>query len=338
MQAPLVSIVIETVTALFDAPPSAIVEQLRPTLAAIKRQSWPADRIETIVVVDPDVPQAEFERLCQTYPGVRFVAALRTGYFAAKNRGAAVARGEFVLLLDADCVPEEEWIERLMGRFEDGVAVVAGRTRYAETGAMTRLMSIPDFGYVLTAEDGEATGFNLNNLAYRRDVLLAFALDERIARNGACYFQFHQLRAAGHRVVYEPAARVAHALDGGNFGFVRKHFDRGYDSIAVYRADAAGILRGTRWFRRLGVLALGPIFARRIAIDWARLARHRRQIGFTGKAFPVVAAAATVLRLIELGGAVAGTVRGARLSAVPPADARAGAGGSSALPGGARGD
>jgi GT2 family glycosyltransferase len=338
MSSPSVSVVVETVTALFDAPPEAIVEQLRPMLAAMTRQTWPADRIETIVVVDPDVPPTQAARLAQTYPEVRFVAPSRPGYFAAKNSGAAAATGEFILLLDADCVPQEDWIERLMSRFDESVAAVAGCTRYADTGPFTRFMSIPDFGYVLTAGNGDASGFNANNVAFRREVFLAHPLEERIRRNGACYFLFHQLRAAGHRFVYEPEARAAHELDGGRLGFFRKHFDRGYDSIAVYRADSAEVLRGTRWFRRLGLLALGPIFARRLAIDWVSLARHRRQIGFSASALPLVVAAATVLRLIELGGAFAGTVRGTRLSAAAPSAARAGEGESSALPAGDRGD
>jgi hypothetical protein len=62
------------------------------------------------------------------------------------------------------------------------------------------------------------------------------------------------------------------------------------------------VLGGTRWYGRLGALALGPIFARRIAIDWARLARHRRQMGFPLPDWPVVAGVGTVFRLIELAG------------------------------------
>jgi hypothetical protein len=133
-------------------------------------------------------------------------------------------------------------------------------------------------------------------------VLLAHAFETRIRRDGGCYLLYHQLRAAGARIVYEPRAVVAHALDIRGLGVVRKHFDRGYDGASVYRLDDRGVLRGTRLFRRLGGLALVGIVARRIVVDWIRLARERRQIGISPWALPYFGAVALGTRLIELAG------------------------------------
>jgi hypothetical protein len=145
-------------------------------------------------------------------------------------------------------------------------------------------------------------------VAFRREVLLAHPFDTRISRNGGCYFLFHQLRAAGERVLYEPGAAVAHGIDIGGLGFVRKHFDRGYDGVAVYRLDSNGVLRGTRLFRRLGALALVPIIGRRIVVDWVRMLRHRHQIGIPLLALPYFAAVAVTTRLIELVGGLTAIV------------------------------
>ncbi len=300
MSRPAVSVIVETITLLEhgDAPLSALDD----VLAGVERQTYPRDFVEIIVVLHDGTAA-----LRGRHRGAKYVAG-PNNYFAAKNAGAAAAGGEIVALLDGDCVPSPDWLETLIARFGPGVGAVAGRTRYAGDSFTARTFSVSDFAYILGEQGDAASGFNINNLAFRREVLLAHPFDARIRRNGGCYFLFHQLRAAGVQVVYESRATVAHGLDVAGLGFVRKHFDRGYDGVTVYRLDDAAVLRGTRFFRRLGVLALPAIFARRIAVDWIRMLRHRRQIGIALLALPYYAAVAAVLRLIELAGGVKAAV------------------------------
>jgi hypothetical protein len=48
--------------------------------------------------------------------------------------------------------------------------------------------------------------------------------------------------------------------------------------------------------------------ARRVALDWLRLAKYRRQIGISVPALPWYGAVALATRLIELAGAITGIV------------------------------
>jgi hypothetical protein len=205
-------------------------------------------------------------------------------------------------------VPASDWLESLLAPFEPGVAAVGGRTRYTGRSWAAWTFSVPDFAHVLAEEKDPASGFNINNVAFRREVLLAYPFDERIPRNGGCYFLFHQLRADEKRVLYEPGAVVAHGLDIRGLSFIRKHFDRGFDGITVYRLDERRVLRGTRLFRRFGALALVAIIGRRIAVDWMRLLRHRHQIGISVLELPYFAAVAVGIRLIELTGGLTAIV------------------------------
>jgi len=311
MNAPLVSVVVETITARFDSTTGSLPNDLAATLDGIARQTYPRDRIETIVLIDEEVSSETVAELRQRYPDVKLVSADASNYFAAKNAGAAASSGDFIALLDGDCVPATDWLEMLLSRFERDVAAVAGRTRYEGRSLTARTFSIPDFAYVHGENDG-ASGFNINNLAFRRAVLLEHPFDARIRRNGGCYFLFHQLRAAGARIIYEPRATVAHGLDIRGFGFVRKHFERGYDGVTVYRLDEQAVLRGTRLLRRAGAAALPAIYARRLFIDWTRMVRHRRQIGIALFALPYFAAVAATTRSIELAGALAATMHAKR--------------------------
>lgn len=303
MNTPLVSVVVETITARFDSTTGSLANDLAGTLAAVEQQTYPRDRIETIVVIDDQVPAAAVDELRRRYPHVKLASSQMSNYFDAKNAGASVSTGDVIALLDGDCVPSPDWIEVLLSCFEKGVDAVAGCTRYEGRSVKARTFSVPDFAYVVDDEDG-ASGFNINNVAFRRDVLLAHPFDTRIRRNGGCFFLFHQLRAAGARIVYEPRAIVAHGLDIAGLGFIRKHFERGYDGVMVYRLDDQAVLRGTRYFRRAGPLALIALYARRVVVDWVRMLQNRRQIGIRSYALPYFGAITAMTRSIELAGAL----------------------------------
>ena len=303
MTQPFVSVIIETVTARENKAVS-LDKAVADTIASAEAQSYPSDRRETIVVLDAGVTPEEGALLRGRFPSVRCATAPAVNYLAAKNAGVAAARGEIVAFFDADCVAAPEWLENLVAAFTSDAAGVAGLSRYPGGSLRDRTFSVPDLAYV--AGTGEASGFNLSNVAFRRDVLLAHPLNERIRRHGGCYLLQHQLRAAGHRVLFEKRARIYHGVDRG--GIILKHFQRGYDGLRVYRLDDDAVLRGTRWVRRFGAAALLPITARRIAVDWLRLARHHRQMNVPLIAVPYYAVVGTMTRLIELVGGLAAAV------------------------------
>src|ERR1043165_9286715 len=193
-------------------------------------------------------------------------------------------------------------------RFSPDVGGVAGRARYAEDSFAARILSIPDFALVGEQDGGASTGMHLNNVAFRRAVLLRHPLDARIRRNGGCYLLFNQLRAAGVRVVYEARAQTTHGFRGAR-RMIRMEFERGYDAVDVYRLDDACVLRGTRWFRRLGGLALFGIAARRIAIDPLRMVRQPPQIRLAAVALPYFCAVVAAVRLLELAGGLRACAR-----------------------------
>jgi glycosyltransferase involved in cell wall biosynthesis len=300
-----VSVVIETVTLRYDHDHGPVADAVAPTLAALERQSMPC---EIVLVLDSAVDDATVAALRSRYPHVQLVLGAAPNYFAEKNAGIAAARGSIVVLLDGDCVPDPAWLESLVAPFAEGVDLVTGRTRYEGPSLSARTFSVPDFGNVLE-EDGAASGIMLNNVAYRRDLALRHPLDARIRRNGGCYLLYHQLRAAGARMVYEPRALISHGLDVAGLGFARKHFDRGYDMVAVYRCDDTHALRGTRLFRRLGPLALAAFTARRVLMDWARLVRSRAQIGISALGLPYYAGVMAVTRSIEFFGSMTAMVK-----------------------------
>ena len=76
--------------------------------------------------------------IAQRYPGVTVVRHERnSGLAAARNTAFRVARGGFVASLDADCVREPAWLEKLAARMHD--ARIAGTGGFLREGVQTSI-------------------------------------------------------------------------------------------------------------------------------------------------------------------------------------------------------
>ncbi len=119
--APLFSVVI---------PSRGTLARLEETLEALARQSFPAERFEIIVVLDGAELDNGLEQRFRAR-GVRLERlARRSGPGAARNRGAALARGSILAFTEDDCLPDRDWLLRAAWRFEHKPEIEAldGRT------------------------------------------------------------------------------------------------------------------------------------------------------------------------------------------------------------------
>lgn len=118
-------------------------DELARTLAALRRQDHPSDRLEVIVADDgsprePVVP-----------PGVRLVRQDDRGFraAAARNLGAASATGDVLCFLDADTTPEPQYVRRI-SRLPALLteAVTVGRRRHADFAGLDSETPVAEAG------------------------------------------------------------------------------------------------------------------------------------------------------------------------------------------------
>ena len=118
----------------------------------------------------------------------------------ARNRGASVAKGEFLLFIDQDCVAPPDWVERLVGHLrQPGVAAVGGSIGIADpenlSGAATYFLEFLHH-FPQVRSPGHGHPFLLGcNLGVRREVMETVAFPDRTLAEDVLFTE--RLRQAG---------------------------------------------------------------------------------------------------------------------------------------------
>jgi len=104
---------------------------------------------------------------------VRVIGVKAKRYYEKKNEGAAAARGEILVFLDSDVIPEPRWLEQLLAAFDDSVVDVVGGSTYISPDTLySRAFAAFWFFPPRSSDEGLASADGLfgNNIAFRSSV------------------------------------------------------------------------------------------------------------------------------------------------------------------------
>lgn len=101
--------------------------RLNVCLNSLRRQSYPAERFEVIVVDNGS--KTPIEPGAAMAPHWRVIKEGRPGSFAARNAGIAAAAGSVLAFTDSDCIPEPDWLEKGVAQLlqHPDCGLIAGR-------------------------------------------------------------------------------------------------------------------------------------------------------------------------------------------------------------------
>jgi glycosyltransferase involved in cell wall biosynthesis len=292
---PQISIVIESFTPGEHASRGLAEQDPVATLDAVSEQSadWHA---EIVVVTGPGSAESLGERLVGR-PGVRVVASDSLTYYSQKNDAVRQTKGHFIAFIDGDCMPGPTWAAAAIGSLERGADAVTGPVDYPR-GPFSRTMSYFDFGGAVDDGNGEATNLYANNVAFRRDVLLAYPFDTRLRRSGGCFLLTNRLKAGGRHLVFNRDMANVHGASYRRMGWLNHRMRNGHDAVNLRRFDDDGVLPYP-WLSRLGLLGAPIIVVGRIQGDIVRTVRSRRDLGLSWKIVPWLWLASIPLRSLE---------------------------------------
>jgi GT2 family glycosyltransferase len=115
------------------------LEALKMCLTALSNQTIESDKYEIILVDDcsTDGTKDYLERIEQTETNIKYIRhEINQGLSSARNSGIRNARGEYIIFLDGDIVPEPDFIESFLlyhAQYPDEKIVVIGNLSFYKT-------------------------------------------------------------------------------------------------------------------------------------------------------------------------------------------------------------
>ena len=304
--APAVSVVV--VSDYASAEPAA-AESLARTLDALALQDFD-EPVETLLVESQALAGRWPQALLARAPALRLVLSASLESFGLKNAGVAAAAAELIAILDADCVPDPAWLRQLTSTLRSsGAAAASGRTVYDSPVLVERVLGLLSRSYLDRSRTSETGYLANNNCMVRRGVVAQHPFPTGLGPFTSV-LHAHTIRRAGGRLLFEPAARVAHAFAGWRMERdIRRN--AGFAAIAIRCVDRA---LPYAWLARLGYLSIPAfVLGRTLKNLWQAL-RFGRHYGVRWYQLPLVAIFAVLVNALEVPGMVA-ALRGSGVGA-----------------------
>jgi GT2 family glycosyltransferase len=226
---------------------------LERCLGALARVHPPGGGFEAVVVDDGGGETTE--RVVSRAPAALHARLARpegTGPSAARNAGAAGARGHLIAFTDDDCAPRPDWLcalERAL--VANPGAAVGGRTVNGvpdDPGAVASQAVVDALHAQFNRDPRKPRFFASSNIAMSREEFLALGgFDERFRYAEDREFCERWIES-GRRLVGAPDAIVDHMRTLSIRQFLRQHHGygrgaRAFSRLASSRADTSGVLR-----------------------------------------------------------------------------------------------
>ncbi len=179
------------------------------------------------ILVDDASPEVDYATLLGVVPGLRILRnESNLGFVGSCNRGAAEARGRRLVFLNSDTVVLDGWLDALLASFDDfpGAGVIGSKLLYpsgrtGEAGAIVwRDGSCWNYGRRHAPDSPEVEYARevdyVSGAALAVDRALFASLDGFDEAFAPGFYEDVDLawrvRAAGHRVLFQPASEVIH--------------------------------------------------------------------------------------------------------------------------------
>ena len=214
---------------------------LQTCLNAVLKMEDSGRNVEVIVVNDGGPRLLKKNLSGGEKAGIRILNQKQLGAAAARNAGARVARGMFLVFLDDDCRPTGKWLKIMAQKAKDRPPTALGgqmvnasiKDPYAAAtqGMIDTLYSVMNEDYF------HARFLTSSNFVVPRNAFLNLGgFDEGYEGAGGedrdfCRRWIH----AGYEMIFVPEAVVVHAHESSPGHFLRQHFGYGKGAFGYYR-------------------------------------------------------------------------------------------------------
>lgn len=249
-------------------------DQIGPCLEALRTQDAPVGSFE-VIVVDNGSTDTTAE-IARTFAGVIVAQEPLPGSYRARNVGVALARGEWLLFTDADCIPHQDWVRSALQASvaHPDAGVIGGRvTTFRADGGNAACADFDDLFSLDQERNIRVAGKCITaNWLCRKEVLLTVGGFDADLKSGGDVECSRRITAAGYPIVYAPEMQVRHPARATVSDIVRKQrrviggrWQRDKGRPAQLPRWYLGISREQAWFLKR-TLASGLPPARKLGL------------------------------------------------------------------------
>ncbi len=232
---------VQAVTAAWAPPVASVVvpahnaeRTIGRCLTALANQTVPRASYEVLVVDDGSTDRtaavaAEHGAVVLTHP-------TRSGAGAARNTGAAQARGHLLLFIDADCEATPAWVEEMLRPFtETSVCAVYGAYRTRQTSLIAQFAQAEFEERYTRLTQRESIDFLATHAAaFRREVFARSDGFRRDLLGNEDVEIAYRLSRQGFRLAFAAQAAVYHEHPSTLARYLATKMSRGYWRTIVY--------------------------------------------------------------------------------------------------------
>jgi glycosyltransferase involved in cell wall biosynthesis/GT2 family glycosyltransferase len=161
------------------------IEKLKNNLLSLSLQNYPPGSFEVLVIDDNPSPDVrDTVTVLDTAYEKFYLEGIRGGAASARNIGASVARGDFLIFLDDDVRATPELISSHMAMHErrPGIVVVGKILPLDGTGMLNKIMLSYNYEHLRHGDIMDYNGATGNLSVAKEDFAMAGGFDERFVR------------------------------------------------------------------------------------------------------------------------------------------------------------
>jgi glycosyltransferase involved in cell wall biosynthesis len=204
-------------------------------LKAILDQGYPRDNYEILIVDNGSTDESI--NIIKEYPVKLLFEKRAHNSYMARNLGIKHAAGDIIVFLDADCIPQENWMINLITPFMNSdVGVVAGEVFSAKpTNLIQGFYSYANFLQQENRVDDGIRALATANIALRKEIFAEIGLfDEAFRWGGDNDFGLRIQQETNCRIIFQKNASVEHCHRHSLKGLFKHAFTYGL-GIARFR-------------------------------------------------------------------------------------------------------
>jgi glycosyltransferase involved in cell wall biosynthesis len=205
------------------------------TLKALCSQTYPG--VEIVVVDDGSTDQTK--SIVKSFDNVQYVYQSNAGPASARNHGARISRGEFLFFTDADCIPQTNWIEKALKRFEENIDIGVVSGSYGIANPHERLARCVYQEILFRHEfllPVYPKVFGSYNFGIRRKIFedIGGFNEEYRRASGEDNDLSYKVLKAGHKIRFDPMVLVDHFHPVKVFKYLSEQYRHGFWRVKMY--------------------------------------------------------------------------------------------------------